>query len=146
MKKKRKLNDKVSKDTFIGEIQAELSHKESEEREKLVEIVNLYFEAIDSDSEIAENTDRDLTDIFDDSLSDYLENYSYADNFDPNEPFLYKKDGWWNTAEYLSDILDEKELCEYIYEHQGDFEDYFDFDSIYDYYGDEEEDDEEEEE
>ena len=146
MKKKRKLNDKVSKDTFIGEIQAELSHKESEERQKLVEIVNLYFEEIDSDREIAENTYSDLADIFDDSLSDYLENYRYADNFNHNEPFLYKKDGWWNTAEYLSEILDEKELCEYIYEHQGDFEDYFDFDSIYDYYGDEEEDDEEEEE
>ena len=144
MKKKRKLNDKVSKDTFIGEIQAELSRKESEERRKLIEIVNLYFDEIDSDREIAENTDSDLSDVFDDSLSEYLDNYHNADNFDPNEPFLYKKDGWWNTAEYLSDILDEKELCEYIYEHQGDFEDYFDFDSIYDYYGDEEEDEEEE--
>ena len=128
-------NDAISKEQFASEISEEIEYYSEPKRQ--CEIMNAYFEEIGSDIEIYPATDSNLIDIFNNDLADYFENLDHADNFIEGETFIYKKDGgWWNTANTFNDLRHEKifdpEKCgEYIFEHQAEFEDYFDYDSFY---------------
>lgn len=128
------IKEKVSKENFISEIESELDLMENKNAKELTGILNAYFEEIKSECEVHENTFSEIDDIFENDLWLYFENLDHCERFEKEDKFVFKKDGWWNTAEWIADVIDLAKVAEYVYDHMEDFEDYFDYDDIFNWY------------
>lgn len=107
-----------------------------------LELINMYNAEMGNE-EIYPISNKMLVDIFEDSLSSYLENYDHAEDFDTmHHKYIVYKDGWWNTVEEIDEACDLDAIANYIYDNWEDYEDYFDEDI----FNDELYDDEDEEE
>ena len=49
-----------------------------------------------------------------------------------SEKFLVRENGWWTTTDDEDDLVDQKVLAEFIYDHQEYFDEVLDYDQLYD--------------
>ena len=117
-------------EAFEVYMKEKIKDKFDEDTKEFVEIANVYLDAIGNESKIEFCTENNLEYIFDNNLHDYFENEDHAEHFDTSEKFLFKKDGWLNTTDDYQEIFKDYDLTDYIYNNQGEFEDYLDFDEM----------------
>lgn len=127
-----KLKD-MTKEGFLEEIGSELDKLQRENPDEWISLINTYFESKEIEREVHSCNQPELCNIFDNDLYAFFENENHIDEaFDLNAKFVYKKEGWWHTTDFEDDFVDEKDLHLFIYENQALFEDYIDYDDMYD--------------
>jgi len=136
--KDKRVNIEYNDKDKLMQIVAAIEHEINNDN---LDILNAYMTMTDNDPVDFVNYDT-ITNIFNDSITEMFENRDNAEHFDINEKYFYKKDGWYNTTDDLSDVFDITEISQYILDNWADFEDYFDEDIfVEEYYDDEDEED-----
>ena len=125
---------KDEKEFLVEEIGMQLYKIGKTNLKDLLEIINLYYEVAEIDKEAALCSEDGIEEIFEDSLYKYFENLHHVEEgkFDLSEKFLVRENGWWTTTNDEDDLVDQKVLAEFIYDHQEYFDEVLDYDQLYD--------------
>ena len=123
----------MTRQGFIDEIEGELWELQKKHPDEWIGLINTYLEAKGIDKEIHYCNRVEICNVFNDSLTELFDNEDITEkNINLNEKYLYKKDNHWYSTDFESDIYDEKDLYNFMFDNQEIFEDYIDFDDMYD--------------
>lgn len=94
----------------IDEIEWELSTLDDKD---LLNIANDFLDNKDEEL-IYYNNRKNIIDLFNNNLEEYLDNLDNADDWNEEYSYIRFNGSWFNTYEELEDIINRNELCKFI--------------------------------